>query len=84
MSPVKKVSNTTNAGSLLAYSAVKRDLKRIHNMFSLIHEFSMKFLVCFDRFKIHLMSGSCHLDRAPNLKIGVECQIFVIVIFFNC
>ena len=30
------------------------------------------------------MSGSCHLDRASNVKIGVECQIFVIVIFFNC
>ena len=29
------------------------------------------------------MSGSCHLDRASNVKIGVECQIFVIVIFFN-
>ena len=28
------------------------------------------------------MSGSCHLDRALNVKIGVECQIFVIVIFF--
>ena len=30
------------------------------------------------------MSGSCHFDRASNVKIGVECQIFVIVIFFNC
>ena len=30
------------------------------------------------------MSGSCHLDRALNVEIGVECQIFVIVIFFNC
>ena len=30
------------------------------------------------------MSGSCHLDRASNVKIGVECQIFVIVIFLNC
>ena len=30
------------------------------------------------------MSGSCHLDRASNVEIGVECQIFVIVIFFNC
>ena len=30
------------------------------------------------------MSGSCHLDRALNVKIGVECKIFVIVIFFNC
>ena len=31
-----------------------------------------------------LMSGSCHLDRASNVEIGVECQIFVTVIFFNC
>ena len=23
-----------------------------------------------------LMSGSCHLDRASNVEIGVECQIF--------
>jgi hypothetical protein len=30
------------------------------------------------------MSGSCHLDRVSNVEIGVECQIFVIVIFFNC
>ena len=30
------------------------------------------------------MSGSCHLDRASNVKIGVECQIFVRFIFFNC
>ena len=30
------------------------------------------------------MSGSCHLDRAWNVEIGVECQIFLIVIFFNC
>ena len=30
------------------------------------------------------MSGSCHLDRASNIEIGVECQIFVIVIFFHC
>ena len=29
------------------------------------------------------MSGSCHLDRASNVKIGVECQIFVIVIFLT-
>ena len=31
-----------------------------------------------------LMSGSCHLDRALNVEICVEYQIFVIVIFFNC
>ena len=30
------------------------------------------------------MSGSCHLDRGLNVKIGIECRIFVIVIFFNC
>ena len=31
-----------------------------------------------------LMSSSCHLDSASNVEICVECQIFVIVIFFNC
>ena len=30
------------------------------------------------------LSGLCHLDRASNVEIGVECQIFVIVIFFKC
>ena len=30
------------------------------------------------------MSGSYHLDRVSYVKIGVEFQIFVIVIFFNC
>ena len=32
------------------------------------------------------MSGyfSCHFKRASNVEIGVECQIFVIVIFSNC
>ena len=29
------------------------------------------------------MSGSYHLDRASNVEIGVECQIFVIVTFSN-
>ena len=28
-----------------------------------------------------VMSGSCHLDRALNDEIGVECEIFIIVIF---
>ena len=32
---------------------------------------------------LSLMYGSCHLDKASNVEIGVECQIFVIVIFFN-
>ena len=30
------------------------------------------------------MSGSCNFDRAANVEIGIECQIFVIFIFFNC
>ena len=29
------------------------------------------------------MSCSCHLDNASNVEIGVECQIFVVVFFFN-
>ena len=28
------------------------------------------------------MSSSCHLDRASNVEIVIEYQIFVIVIFF--
>ena len=32
---------------------------------------------------LFIMSGSCHLDRALNFEIGVECQIFVIVIFLT-
>ena len=34
--------------------------------------------------EFNFMSGSCHSDRASNVEIGVECQIFVIVTFFNC
>ena len=30
------------------------------------------------------MSSSNHFDRASIIKIGVEFQIFVIVIFINC
>ena len=33
--------------------------------------------------RIRIMSGSCHLDRASSVKIGVECQIFVNVIFLT-
>ena len=33
---------------------------------------------------LRLLSGSCHLDNALSVKIGFECQIFGIVIFFNC
>ena len=29
------------------------------------------------------MSRSCYLERASNVKIGVECQIFDIVIFLT-
>ena len=38
----------------------------------------------FERKQVEFMSGSCHFERALNVKIGVECQIFVIVIFFKC
>ena len=31
-----------------------------------------------------LLSGSCHVNRASNVEIGVACQIFVIVIFLSC
>ena len=31
-----------------------------------------------------LMFGSCHLDRASNVEVGVERQILVIATFFNC
>ena len=34
--------------------------------------------------KLHLVFGLCHLDRGWSVQIDVECQIFVIVIFFNC
>ena len=40
----------------------------------------MNFNAAFPIFK----SGSCHLDWASNVEIGVECQIFVIAILFNC
>ena len=30
------------------------------------------------------MTGTSHLDRASNVEIDIECQTFVIVIFFNC
>ena len=28
----------------------------------------------------NLMSGSCHLDRASNVEIGVECQIKLLLL----
>ena len=42
-------------------------------------------LIIFRKFLcLPLFSGSCHLDRAASVETGVECQIFVIVIFSNC
>ena len=41
-------------------------------------------LLLFQEKRVRLLSGSCHLDRASNVEIGVECHIFVIVFFFNC
>ena len=29
------------------------------------------------------MSGSCHLDRALDAEIGVECQIFLLLSFLT-
>ena len=29
------------------------------------------------------MSGSCHLDRALNVEIGVECQILLLLPFLT-
>ena len=43
-----------------------------------------KYLVHMRVWSFSFMSDSCHLDRVSNVEIGVECQIFVIVIFFNC
>ena len=31
-------------------------------------------------FFMSFMSGSCRLDRASNVEIGAECQIFAIVL----
>ena len=44
-----------------------------------------QFIITIDEIILTLlvMSGSCHLDRVLNIEIGVECQIFFIVIFFN-
>ena len=52
----------------------------IYDFFLIVEKFLFNFL---HPNLILLMSGSCHLDRASNVEIGVECQIFVIVIFFN-
>ena len=30
-----------------------------------------------------LMRGSCHLDRALNVEIGVECRNIFVVVFFS-
>ena len=52
----------------------------LFNLFNILIFFTI-FLRAQD---LDLMSGSCHLDRASIVEIGVECQIFLIVIFFNC
>ena len=36
-----------------------------------------------DSKKHTFVSGSCHLDRVSIIEIGVECQIFLIVIFLT-
>ena len=32
---------------------------------------------------MNTMSGSCHLDRASNIEIGVEHQIFLLLSFLT-
>ena len=33
--------------------------------------------------KFGFMSGSCHLDRASNVKIGVECKYLLLLSFLT-
>jgi hypothetical protein len=49
-----------------------KDLRLVHVLRYIISDLGWK-----------LMSGSCHLESASNVEICVECQIFVIVIFFT-
>ena len=56
----------------------------LYNIKSTILSNSAVFCRIFDTYAaVNFISGSCHLDSASNVEIGAECQIFVIVIFFN-
>ena len=71
--------------------------ERLHHWFhdlsenqKLLNEFSPRpqvqasILSNFEQNCASFIFGSCYLDRAYNVEIGVECQIFVILTFFNC
>ena len=88
----KKATNTNKNKIPLPIS-----FEKIHSMFSLEvfvlnkslrpSEFNSSLENMTKRLKsmtINLMSSSCHLDRSLNVEICDKCQIFVIVIFFNC
>jgi hypothetical protein len=54
-----------------------------------LNKSKVEITTCFNEFSEYESTnffhhGSCHLDKASNVEIGVECQIFIIVIFFNC
>ena len=51
--------------------------EQMKNRLSSRHVFFLNFL------NTNLMSGLYHLNRASNVEIGVECQIFVVVIFLT-
>ena len=50
---------------------------------------SVWLLVCILKLEVKILCPighnvrTCHLDRVSNVEIGVECQIFIIVISFN-
>ena len=52
--------------------------------FLLLSEIAMDNNNCCPIYSGILMSGSCHLEKVLNVEIGVEIQIFLIIIFFNC
>ena len=75
-----------NAAPALDIIGINRYFRFVSNLFQflIINVWSMAETFTFRLQIMSIMSGSCHLDRASNVEIGVECQIFVIVIFFNC
>ena len=90
----KSLAYNTLFSSLLSSWKKKLKQKQIFNIqnskFKLCHMrknlcCSSKLIkICLSWMILNLMSGSCHLGRALNVKIGGECQIFVLVFFFNC
>ena len=62
-----------------------KTIDSIKHFFYILHEKKMKKVKNHQNLisKVNfLMSGSCHLNRALNVKIGFQWQIFVIVFFY--